>query len=367
MNWLEEAKRRYDELEQLEQQKQSRVIIKSEHDIPKSFVGIRVISIGLTSDEQAREILFAVLEEALELEEVQVFSTVSLSWTDVCRLDLQRIEKLTFTLNGMPGDEALNAPCLRRLCIFAQPHLTPVELMIHPTPHIDFSQMPNLERLELRHFQQIDPMDFKGECQLKHLCLTGADIINLDWLEMAPYRLESLCIDGSIEDCSGVIYQPSLKVLCLYNSFLKDASPIEQLSHLEKLDLLGADLSTEGNLRAKGIRDFVITKRDQDIKRIRQQVTDLGSMSVHNLWLKNKQLDRVNELPAFKRKMLLKTINLPFEERMMRLVKYEFEVKLKQIVEDKRMTGLYTMSREEYRDYFISMAKEFYPFLVNSC
>lgn len=364
MGWLDDAKRIIEEQERFEQRSSSRLYIKSSDSIPEKFDGIKSILFQFQySGLPLEDMLPGLLSRAKDLEQLHI-SGPRLPWQTVCSFDLSRIVALTLALDGPVTEGKIDAPRLKRLCVFGAADLTPMEQMINPIPHIDFSGMPSLEVLELRHFQQVDPTDFQNVSSLKKLIITESDIAGLDWLQHAKYQLEMLCIPGSVADCGGVVYQPGLKELLLHHNYVRDASPIEQLKQLEKLDLLHGGLQDEGNLRKMGIKELIITRADYDAANILRATRDLVRKAAMRYLAQNKQCDRIDEIPESNRKHFLRMVEQPFDIRMMRLVQAEFNYHLREFDKEKPLWAYgASIPKEECRRRFIASAMEYCPFL----
>lgn len=341
MDWLEDAKRILEEQERFNAEKPTRLHVKSPDDLPTSYVGFKSISFSSQYTGPSIESLLPnILDQACNVEKLHIFGQ-KLSWKTICSLDLSLIQEFYFSLDGDVTSEKLIAPCLKKLCIFGTADRTPIELMVHPMPHIDFSGTGVLEILELRHFQQVDPVDFQNVSTLKKLLITESNITNLDWLQTATYSLNTLILDGVIEDCSGVVYQSNLKELALYHSYLIDISPIERLKTLKKLDLRYGNITSEGHLRSMALEKLVITQVDSDYVCLQERVKDLVRWAVLRYQRKSREFDKM---------------------RMQYLVRLEFDNSLKQIDENFEYLGI-SISKEEYRELFVEEALNYCPFL----
>lgn len=362
MGWLEDAKNVLADLERFDAKKRTGLIIKSTEDLRDCYAGIKSLTFRIDySGPSIESILPSILEKSCDLNSLHIF-TNRLSWKTICSLNLSHIQDLTFNLEGDVTPERLVAPCLKKLSIFGTGELTPIELMLHPVPHIDFSGMNVLENLELRHFQQVDPTDFQNVKTLKRLVITYSNIENLDWLKRTSYSLDTLCFDGPIDDCGGVVYQSNLKELCLYHSHLADVSPIENLQSLRKLDLRYGTVTSEGNLRSMGIEELTITREDDDYLRIRTQVKGLVRTAVMHYQLQNKQLNKINELPELRKRILLRATSEPFDVRLQHLIQMEFNRTLKEINDDDK-TIVTSISKEDYLKLFVEETIKYCPFV----
>ena len=202
-------------------------------------------------------------------------------------------------MDGRPGEAAIVADSLKDLCILGRTSLTPMELLLQPFPHIDFSGIPHLTSLQLRSFQQVYPDDFMHLGELKRLSITEADLTDLVWLAKADYKLDFLHVTGNIVDCRGVESQYQLKSLILYHTSFRDVRPIEQLTGLQLLDLRGNEIQDEGNLRNMGIPSVLITKKDGSRSMIEMDVRRLVGDAVRRVVSQEKHID--DAAPAIRR------------------------------------------------------------------
>lgn len=361
MNWLEDAINIYNEQEGFDEEKKYTLSIDSVDSIPASFEGIKRLLISHKFEDDPMSILPEILRKATELEVLHVSGAHQLAWSDICSLPLDGVRKLSVSIVGSASGATMVAPELTDLCVFGRADLTPLEIMINPMPHIDFSRMPNIKRLELRHFQQVDPHDFQDLSRLKYLFISEANITDLTWLTDTSYSLDTLIIDGGLESCAGVEAHHDLQTLVLYHGYFTDISPIESLHKLKKLDLQYNNLSDEGNLRLLGIDELIITRRDHDLHWIRGRVDDMIRWAVIRLRGQNRQ--NPDELPELRRKYFLRSINRPFEDRIKSLIQSEFDNRIRRAREEDRPIGV-QMSKEEYVALFTQMAQEYCPFLA---
>lgn len=362
MGWLDDAIRINNELDKFDAERKHRLIINNLDDIPVDFSEISSVHFGSQyKGMSAIKVLPDIIKQAFRLRKISICSE-KVSWKDICRLNLNNIEELSFSLRGHETLLSLNAGSLKKLVIFGDTDLTPMELLISQKQHIDFCGTPMLEHLELRNFQQADPTDFRHLSKLQKLAISGSKLYNLDWLQESDYRLNYLYFDGELDDCSGVVYQPDIKILNLYHTQIQDVSPIEKMTTLERLDLRYGIVHDESMLRSMGIKEVMITRRDGDIVSIQREAFDLARFAVIRLRSENKQIDRVDELPKFKKKILLRHIEEPFEERIKRHIEIGFDSKLRKM-EEPNSHAFSSNANDELIEIYKKTAFEYCPFL----
>ena len=361
MDWLENAIKIYKESGVFEQSSNSKVLISSNNDLPDDFNGIKSVAfMSDLKDDCIEELILDVINKANDLESLSVFSK-EISWSFISSLELSHLTELTFSLKGDITHEKVYAPKLKKLCLFGNSNLTPLELMLKTYSHFNFSGMNALNSLELRHFQLIDPIDFAELSSLKKLIITDSEITNLDWLKDASYQLESLYIKGPVENCKGVVYQPTLKELRLNDNHIQDVSPIIQLKQLNILDLSYREDLDDSILRQQDIETLVITRYDHDIMWIRKIVLDLTRDAVNNYRGIEKKIKK-EDSTRLSRIILERKLNRPFEEIMKEFIQLEFNRRLR-IIGEKRVNTL-CISQDEYKRTFIDEAIDYYPFLA---
>ena len=261
MGWIEDALKEKELLVQIEREKPFRLVLNTPEDIPSDLT--QITSVHFSSRYKGNspiELLHGILQEASELRNISIF--VPVPWNEICSLELNGIQELTFCLDGVPGEKAIVAAQRKKLCIFGRAMLTPLELLVQPYLHIDYSGIPHLVSLELKEFQQVYPDDFMNLTELESLSISKAEINDLLWLERAQYQLKYLFINANIIDCSGIESQNHLETLILSHTCFHDVDPIEHLSKLEMLDLRWNEIQDEGTLRDKGIPHVLITRED---------------------------------------------------------------------------------------------------------
>lgn len=359
MGWLDEVEKIYNNQVEFERTKPFRLTVKSENDIPENLGSYKVIN--FFSDYKGaplEKILPGVLKKAYDLDEINILA-YPVTWEFICSLELKGITSIAFSLRGVPSHEELHAVHLRKLKIFGDEYLTPIELMLRPYPHLNLSGLDSLEILELRHLQQVDPSDFKNISSLKKIVITDADILNLNWLKEASYQLDSLYIQGPLENCEGITSQPLLKELALNDTCISNILPIETLQNLKKLDLRYIEGLGDNNLRSMGIESVLINHFDQDLMRIRDEVQGLSRKAViHYLGIK-KAIESDNDLPQIKRILYQDILKKPYEEVIKDYIQQGFDHMLNTIDNNHG----FTITKDERRDIFIDEAMSYYPFL----
>lgn len=358
MNWREEALSERERIAQYEAQEPFNLSITIEGDIPSDCA--RFTHVHFTSNYEGPspvELLHGIIRQARGIEQLSIFTPVR--WDDIVGLDLSGIQQLTFCLDGRPGEVAIVADSLKCLCVFGRALFTPIELLLQPFPHIDFSGMPHLTSLQLKSFQQVYPDDFMHLRALKRLTITEADLTDLVWLERAEYQLDYLHVTGKLVDCSGVESQEQLRSLILYHTSIRDAKPIEQLSGLQLLDLRGNEIQDEGNLRNLGIPSVLITKKDGSRSKIEMDVRRLVGDAVRRVVSQEKHLD--NAPPIF-RQYIQRNIERPFLDRVRDVIRQEYATAVERF-EQPDFAKHSWLTDEEYEETYTHYAGEYYPFL----
>jgi len=362
MNWIEEAKSIFEEINQFESERPHRLFIESSDDLKADYTGFTSVFISTNYEGPSPiSVLQDVIESDPDLRAIGIYG-VQLSWEEICSLNIANIEKLGFSLKGEIGSSPLISKSLKKLTISAEGILTPLEMLINPVPFIDFTGIPEVEHLELRNIQQVNPDDFRHLKKLAHLIVTGSNIIDLNWLKDADYRLSSLYIDY-IENCDGLGYQPCLQKLLLLNSDITDVGPIEKLRNLKVLDLRFSTIPKEGNLRSMGIEKVLITRRDGSIDSLDSSVKRLLRYAVMRILHENKRIIGKDEMPEYRRELFLKRICLPFEERVKQHVRFSFDAEIKELSVEGYKTFT-SLSQSEYLEIYRQKAFEYYPFLL---
>ncbi len=271
MDWLEEAKKIYNE-EPFSETRKHNPIVKSLNEIPDDLS--QVVSLLFTDNISSNELieaLPALLASAPNLQRISISSTIPMSWADIASLPLGKVEKLSFSCSDVSSDQPLLAPNLKSLTIWnGSKQLLPLELLTAESVRFNFSGCPKLETLSLNHFQLIDPADFRALSSLKKLVLNDTCLDNLDWLKDATYQLEKLNIGNSVTDCSGLFYQPQLKELYLSFATINDTAPIESLKGLKRLELYNCNIRDDAGLQAMDVEHKSFSAKDRRLDAIRR-------------------------------------------------------------------------------------------------
>lgn len=362
MRWLDKAIDFYTEWNENDKRKSSRFDISNESDFLRDYTGIRSVSIGLNyKGTDPYDSLISLLKNAKDIESLSIVG-MKLSWKQVCELPLKRLRKFSFHLSGVPENGKIQAPLLTELAIFGEAKLTPLELMITPVPHIDFSGMPLLESIRFSSVQQIDPSDFKNLSGLKRLIILESNISDLNWLKDAAYNLNYLDIAGEIENCEGIVSQTNLETLCLRHHIIHDITPIKKLRNLKTLDMRYMNGDNAETLHWLGIENVIVSKRDVAIDDIKRKVEDLNRNAVSRLRSKERSLSNV-ELPRIQRTMLLREMQRPFERLIKNYIKANCEDKLERLQAGEYYMNSY-LPKDEYIAIFKEKALQEYPFLA---
>ena len=362
MDYIEYAKQLLAEHERFEAEKPYTLHVDRQEAIPDEVSHIKHLSFSgkLDSSYPITAVLPELLQRAPMLERLHVFGP-KITWKSMCGMDLTNLLELSFSLAGEITEEQLSAPGLKRLCVYGNADLTPMELMVHPVPHIDFSRISSLEALELRHFQQLDPTDFQDIASLKRLVITDWEIDNLDWLCDASYHLESLCLDSPIVDCNGIAAQTGIKRLEFYHHYLRDVTPLEKLERLQILNLSYGAIVNECGLREMGITELVITDADREARQIKNDVKDLTMQAVLGYRRQNALLQNMDNQTAFKRTILSHIEESSFDERIEQLIQAAFNGYLRDLESGKKYVS--KRWKSNFTELFIAEALRSYPFL----
>lgn len=364
MGWLEDAIAIKNEMLKFEEEKKHSLFIKNASDIPSDLSGFSFIAFSSDYDGPSPvTVLTDIITRCPRLKKVSIHSN-AITWEEACSLSFGSIEEFLFSLDGIPGTAKLNAAKLKKLVIFAKADLTPIELLITPVPEIDFSGVPDLEQLELRHFQQVNPDNFANNKKLKKLIITESNLSDLQWLQNAKYSLINLYIDGAIEDCSGITCQKSLESVIINHSFIRDANPFLQLPNLKYLDLRYGNESVSGTLQNADIPKILISRRDGEIEAVRRRVCDLIRTAVMRIQSEDKRADNIDDLPELRKRIFLRQINQTFEERLKQHIQLAYKSALTRMEETDYRTYS-SLSVKDTKTLFSQMAIEYYPFLTN--
>ncbi len=361
MDWLEQANKRYRELVASENIDRSTYLrIRSENDIPEDLTAFSTIAVDWNFDGQDTVALIEkLIANAPNLITLRIYK--SLPWAEICRLDLSRIQSLSVSLSDVMHESVLSAPVLKSLWISQHMNLTPLEKLVTPTPHIDFSNMPLLEDLHLSEVGLFDPNDIKNLQHLKKLYITDGNFTDLRWLSDAHYQLEMLCVWPDLEDCSGIETQSSLIDVNLSYNTISDISPIEQLTKLKSLYLRHCPLSSEGNLRHMGIEKLIITQEDDIQEGIRNQTHFVLDIAVRLFRSEEKRFAKIDELPERERTYVSYRMKMPPRERLKNCVWTAFKNHIANI-EDKNNHN-HRLTKEEYIRFVTEACYDFFPFL----
>ena len=170
--------------------------------------------------------------------------------------------------------------------------------------------------------QDISPDDFSDVTTLEHLRLMYNYGSNLEWLKNTKYRLKTLIVDHGVEDCSDLKYQKSIETLELFYHHITDVSAIEQLTNLKKLDLGRNLIEEEGNLRNMDIEWIRITRCDDDIRSICDEVKGIVQIAVKEDLNRKQRYEESKDKKVFLQKADLEDfLAKSFGERIKILVK----------------------------------------------
>ena len=359
MSWKEDMRHYWEQYDAYERRRATTAI----DDVPMNMSDLTdfVISSDYTGASPI-PMIKEVLKKAPLLRRLHI--GLRLSWHDICSLDLCHIEELSVNLIDVPGKDRLRAEKLTELSIWGSDDLTPMELMMRPLQHMDYSGMPNLKSLRLCYLQQIDPSDFGFLKGLKSLFIKGWEADNTKWLSEAEYRLQQLYLEGVAVDCQDFVCQQDLERIEIHHSIIANADYLGKLPHLKYLDLkYGNTIVCDGDLHAMGIDKVYTTERDKAIYNIENSIRFILENGVRELKRENARIRKGERYPyAFGNKYFLRNIVTPLEERFIRKAKQQYASDLRAI-EGKEFKGRPGISKEAYIATFKEMAVAYFPFL----
>ncbi len=363
MTWLEDAKQIYKE-EPLSERKKRNIHPKTVAELLVNLDEVESIHFSESFPEKELvSLLPQILDSAPNLRKFSIFYPLAIDWETLASVHLDKIEELIVWCKGNSFTQPLQAPNLKSLCLYeGREKLMPLELISSEPTHFNFSGSPLLENLEIKDFQLIDPAGFQDLALLKRLVIMDSCLEDLDWLKDTAYQLEKLTISNSLTNCDGLAYQPHLKELVFLYANIKDSSPIENLKELTRLELYDCLVADETNLQKMDIENKIISRREREFASIRRNVQQLTRYAVDRIRSEDEKVKKHEELSPLRRKFLLRDVNEPFEVRASKHIKRLYNDALKRMDEPGYLLRKY-ISPEEYRNYYINYAQEYYPFL----
>lgn len=188
-------------------------------------------------------------------------------------------------------------------------------------------------------------------------------------MKNTKYRLKTLIVDHGVEDCSDLKYQRSIETLEFFYHHITDVSAIEQLTKLKKLDLGRNLIEDEGNLRNMDIEWIRLTRRDDDIRSICDEVKGIVQIAVKEDLNRKQRYEESKDKKIFLQKAELEDfLSKSFVERIRILVKEIYHRRIEKFhTQDGQKTidsrFVKVLSVEEYIQCFQQKANEYYPFL----
>ena len=364
MTWLERARIIYRNIIAEENRdKSTHVSIHSEEDIPEDLSKIKSVSIAWDYDERDPVALISeIIGKAPELTSISICPEIV--WGSLCRPDLTKIESLSVYLSEFPDDSVVSAPALKSLRISQHKRLAPMERMLTPTPHFDFSQTPLLEKLILLDLQMFDPADIRDLRCLKHLSIYDSGLSDLNWLADAAYRLTYLSVEKDIADCHGIEAQTELESVDLPFNLISDVSPLEQLGNLKRLRLYPCELSSEGRLRGMNIEWLEISEQDSIRNRVQNSVYMMLDAAVQRFRSDEKRYAKIDELPQKNTSLLRSRMQRPAMNRLQYYIRWAYDTRINNI--DKLESYDRRVPKEEYRKMLTEAFQEYFPFLAET-
>lgn len=340
----------------------------TQEDLPEEWEKIESLSIGGTDENLIKE-LPDILEKAVDLKKLSIVQ-YTLKWEELCKLNLENIEKLSVKVDKIAYFPRMDCPKLRELSLSARGTESDCGSEEEYASHMDYTGLAKLEKLTL-HVPPICLDDFAELRSLRYLRLNTAQSDNLDWLNNAKYSLQTLIISEGIRDCRGIKYQEEIEELSFYDHEITDVSPIETLKKLKKLDLGRDLLKDEGHLRNMNLESIQITNQDILLRNTLNDVNNIVDEAVRRYraekkWYEENKNDslpfKTHRCEAFKVKS--------YREHIKRFVRDEYNRSLKEFDTQEWLEYIQKSCRrvlppEEYIAFFKKKALELYPFLAD--
>lgn len=320
LDWFKEAQRFNTYLHEYDNQKKKHLCIKDVTDFPENWNEVELVLMVCEDSELVKKIPY-ILKVAKNLKKLSV-SRYYFDWEELVDLDMKNLESLNVNIKQIYYAPRLCLPNLKTLILSCSEDNLVKETSGKYEEHMDYSGLNNLNRLELRYMQDISPDDFSDVTTLEHLRLMYNYGSNLEWLKNTKYRLKTLIVDHGVEDCSDLKYQKSIETLELFYHHITDVSAIEQLTNLKKLDLGRNLIEEEGNLRNMDIEWIRITRCDDDIRSICDEVKGIVQIAVKEDLNRKQRYEESKDKKVFLQKADLEDfLAKSFGERIKILVK----------------------------------------------
>ena len=386
MGWLEDALDYKKYLEAAELNSSNSFRAEKPYELMKNYSEPESISISM--DEFGTAFSLKLLQEkAHQLKSLSVFG-VGMNMESNNILSFPNLESLTLTVSGYPEKMIFQTPALKTLKIYWRDWFSPMEVLCALPAHIDLSQCPKLQTLELRHCPKCDPSNFSDRKELKKLTITYSTIQDLNWLMDTSYQLENLYIDGELENCDGIAYQTNLQYLALNHTAIRDWTPLSKLGELSYLDLRNNDIrdisaltqlknlrylnlknnniEREDLLRNMGIPSLIITQKDDELAQIKGRVHSIGKDVMRGLHHEAKQSNIIDiKSPEWIRKAKYKRSATPVEELLKEGITARCKSDIKKVATDGPGVEFIELSAC-YLEYYKKEAISYYPFLSDA-
>ena len=356
-DWLGETIEVIEQMKRFDEEESTRLTINSDQDIPESFEDIKSVLISHKYDgNQVGDVIENLLEKAPFIQKLTIMPPVK--WSDICSMDWGCIEDLKVSLEGEITTESLIIKKLKRLTLFG-------EKGISHGACLDISNIKSLESLSIHRIRDFDAIGISPLSGLKELDLQDIGLSSLEWLWEAKYQLQKLCIIDSIFDCSGLETQSNLTRLTIRPCVMMDVTPIENLHFLKHLDLSTGSILSEGNLREMGIDELLLNRHDADLCKVKTDamwITHWVAMSIRAQDNNYRNQDYLEKLNPFRKKSVLRTLELPLEQRIIESIEHQYKRHL-QMIKEYKYQRLQTLTNNEYLQLFERESKKIYPFL----
>ena len=251
--------------------KQNEILsMKSPEDIAKYDPNITrriVFSSQYTGPVDVQSIT-QMLRPIKRIEEISFFKEIS--WELACKLNVLHPRQLYFTVSLDEPPQRLEFDELQALTIYmhnADCAETLFNMQLLHSVQYDFSGVPNLTQLELRHWEHLDYFCLAQLPKLKTLLIADNTLYDLFWLSR-NYKLEKFTCFGKLEDITAITVQNKLQRLCLSYNNIVDGTPLLCLENLQHLDIYKNPINCENQLRAMGIETLIITAEDKELQHV---------------------------------------------------------------------------------------------------
>jgi hypothetical protein len=322
-----------------------RLLVKQDADFgSKNLAEIKELAFGT---EYPSDMVLDKLNETVPqmplLESLSTSVANALPFAQVNQIPLARIKSLTMSICPDGTTLHLASEYLEQLTIFMQEEPTVKQALM------DWSGLPNLRKLEIRHWRSFAPACMARISGLKSLTLADDSITTLDWMKDATYQLEKLMIgDCPIRDIAGLAGQQALEILWIGHGEIRDASVLKKLPALRKVHVADNPIENTEELYRLQIQELVLNQSDKDVASARYKAEKILDDAVDMLYRQEKSWTKsYSTYPTFQRRY----IDLIREQGLNR----RLQVKLQNCFEH----CFYEIAPTQYRGYHVRLKEAF--------